>query len=69
MKGADQQQLIENLKPSGAFVGASYGVLGLNLLLFIVGLWNAAIATIEAGFYFSTLCFGLFAAVSVQRAV
>ncbi len=39
------------------------------LLLFLLGLWNAEMELNEKGYYFTVLMFGLFSAISVQKAV
>lgn len=56
-------------KPSAAFVGASWGALMLGALAYLVGLWNAQMLLSEKGYYLTLLLYGLFAAVSVQKAV
>ncbi|HTV86030.1 MAG TPA: inner membrane protein YiaA [Dyella sp.] len=56
-------------KPSGAFVAASWIALLLGVVAFLVGLWNAALALNEKGYYFVVLMFGLFSAVSIQKSV
>ena len=55
--------------PSPAFVGASWFALMLGALSYLVGLWNMPIALNEKGYYFTLLLYGLFAAISVQKAV
>ena len=56
-------------RPTPAFVGASWTVLGLGMLSFLIGLWNGGMPMMEKGFYFSLLLFGLFGVVSLQKAV
>ncbi len=56
-------------KPSVAFIGASWMALIVGILAFIIGLWNADMELNEKGYYFTVLMFGLFAAISVQKAV
>lgn len=56
-------------KPTGAFVGASWIALGLGMGVYFIGLWNAKMELNEKGFYFTVFLFGLFAAVSLQKAV
>ena len=56
-------------QPSAAFVGASWLVLIIGISAFIIGLWNAEMELNEKGYYFTVLMFGLFAAISVQKAV
>ncbi len=56
-------------KPSNAFIAASWLALLSGILAFIVGLWNAEMQLNEKGYYFTVLMFGLFAAISLQKAV
>jgi len=56
-------------KPSPAFVGASWIALGVGAIGFLIGLWRAEMQLNEKGFYFTVLIFGLFAVVSLQKAV
>lgn len=56
-------------KPSNAFIGASWMALLIGVSAFIIGLWNANMMLNEKGYYFTVLMFGLFAAISVQKAV
>jgi uncharacterized membrane protein YiaA len=55
--------------PSSAFIGASWAALLVGLLTYLVGLWNAAMALNEKGYYFTLLMYGLFAAVSLQKTI
>lgn len=57
------------MKPSNAFVAASWVGLLVGFAAFIIGLWNADMVLHEKGYYLSVLLFGLFAAISVQKAV
>jgi uncharacterized membrane protein YiaA len=56
-------------KPSNAFISASWVALFAGVLAFIIGLWNADMELNEKGYYFTVLMFGLFAAISLQKAV
>ena len=56
-------------KPSNAFIGASWVALGAGMLGFLIGLWRAEMQLNEKGYYFTVLMFGLFAVVSLQKAV
>ena len=56
-------------KPTGAFIGASWAVLFLGVIAYMLGLWNATMPTYEKGYYFVIMIFGLFAAVSLQKSV
>ena len=57
------------LQPSSAFIGASWTALLIGVTAFLIGLWNADMQLNEKGYYFTVLMFGLFAAISVQKAV
>lgn len=56
-------------QPSSAFIGASWVALIVGISAFNIGLWNADIQLNEKGYYFTVLMFGLFSAISVQKAV
>ncbi len=56
-------------QPSPAFIAASWAALLIGITGFIIGLWNAEMTLNEKGYYFTVLMFGLFAAISVQKAV
>lgn len=56
-------------KPSNAFIAASWLALLTGTLAYIIGLWNADMQLNEKGYYFTVLMFGLFSAISVQKAV
>jgi len=56
-------------QPSSAFIAASWSALFIGSIAFIIGLWNANMELNEKGYYFTVLMFGLFAAISVQKAV
>ena len=56
-------------KPSNAFVFASWVALIIGLLAYVTGLWNASMELSSKGYYFITLMFGLFGAISVQKSV
>ena len=62
----DQKQ---TLRPSPAFVGASWTTLLIGISAFIIGLANANMELHEKGYYFTVLLFGLYASISVQKAV
>ena len=56
-------------KTSSAFVGASWSVLGVGILGFIIGLWRSGMELNEQGYYFTVLMFGLFGVISLQKTV
>lgn len=56
-------------QPSNAFIAASWFALLTGITAYIVGLWNAEMELNEKGYYFTVLMFGLFSAISVQKAV
>ena len=59
----------KQLQPSAAFIGASWLAFFTGTIAFIIGLWNADMLLSEKGYYFTILMFGLFSAISVQKAV
>jgi uncharacterized membrane protein YiaA len=63
------QQKPISFQPSAAFIGASWFALLTGVTAFIIGLWNAEMELNEKGYYFTVLMFGLFSAISVQKAV
>lgn len=56
-------------QPSAAFIGASWMALLIGMAAYLIGLGNAEMELNEKGYYFTVLMFGLFAAISVQKAV
>ena len=62
-----EQQTIN--QPSAAFIAASWLALFIGIIAFNIGLWNAGMQLSEKGYYFTVLMFGLFSAISVQKAV
>jgi uncharacterized membrane protein YiaA len=56
-------------QPSAAFIAASWSAFFVGTIAFIIGLWNAEMQLNEKGYYFTVLMFGLFSAISVQKAV
>ncbi|MGC4034968.1 MAG: inner membrane protein YiaA [Chitinophagaceae bacterium] len=59
----------QNQQPSAAFIAASWSALFIGVIAFLTGLWNAEMEINEKGYYFTVLMFGLFSAISVQKAV
>jgi uncharacterized membrane protein YiaA len=58
-----------NQQPSAAFIGTAWAALLIGVTAFLIGLWNAEMELNEKGYYFTVLMFGLFSAISVQKAV
>jgi uncharacterized membrane protein YiaA len=58
-----------NEKPTAAYVGATWGVVIIGLLSYCIGLWNASMELNEKGYYFSILLMGIYAVISLQKAV
>ncbi|WP_294733798.1 inner membrane protein YiaA [uncultured Flavobacterium sp.] len=57
------------LKPSPAFIGASWATLLTGMVSYCIGLFNASMVLNEKGYYFTILLFGLFSVISVQKSV
>ncbi|MFY0604437.1 MAG: YiaA/YiaB family protein [Flavobacteriaceae bacterium] len=68
-KSKKKKTQIFDQKPTSAFVGASWTVLLIGMVSYCIGLWNATMELNEKGYYFTILLFGLFSAISVQKAV
>lgn len=56
-------------KPTVAYIGATWGVVIIGLLSYCIGLWNASMELNEKGYYFSILLMGIYAVISLQKAV
>lgn len=56
-------------EPTSAFKGASWAALLVGVTAYLIGLFNATIQLNEKGYYFAILVFGLYSAVSLQKAV
>ncbi|AGL18558.1 inner membrane protein YiaA [Actinoplanes sp. N902-109] len=59
----------EGLPVSALYLGLSWTVLALAVLMLAVGLWNSAMAPSEKGFYGLAFAMSVFAAVAVQKNV
>lgn len=70
--GAKKKESTKDLKgirPTAAFIGASWAALGIGLISYCIGLWNADMMLNEKGYYFTIILFGLFSGISVQKCV
>ena len=56
-------------EPTLAFKGASWAALLVGVASYLIGLFNATMQLNEKGFYFAVLVFGLYSAISLQKAV
>ncbi|MFV8829804.1 inner membrane protein YiaA [Alkalihalobacterium sp. APHAB7] len=56
-------------EPTTAFKGATWAALLIGVTGYLIGLFNASMELNEKGYYFAILVFGLYAAVSLQKAV
>ena len=56
-------------EPTPAFKGASWAALLVGVAAYLIGLFNATMELNEKGYYFAVLIFGLYSAVSLQKAV
>jgi len=59
----------QGVRPTSAFIGAAWAALGIGLISYCIGLWNAGMDLNEKGYYFSIILFGLFSVISVQKSV
>ena len=56
-------------EPTAAFKGATWAALLVGVSAYLIGLFNASMELNEKGYYFAVLVFGLYSAVSLQKAV
>ena len=64
------QQIYQKNKPSSMFAMASWAVLAIGVLGYLIGLWNVELMSIgEKGFYLTIILFALHASVSAQKNV
>ncbi|KAA0546951.1 hypothetical protein FZW96_13260 [Bacillus sp. BGMRC 2118] len=70
-KPSDVKSKIERKEgePTAAFKGASWAALLVGVAAYLIGLFNATMELNEKGYYFAVLIFGLYSAVSLQKAV
>ena len=54
-------------KTSSAFVAASWVALGVGMVDFLIGLWNATMLPSEKGFYAFAFLLAIFGAITVQK--
>ena len=59
----------EGLPVSALYLGLSWAVVGLAIVMLVVGLWNSDMELSEKGFYGLSFAMTLFAAVAVQKNV
>ena len=58
--------MAQGIRPTAAFIGSAWTALGIGLISYCIGLWNADMELNEKGYYFAIILFGLFSAISVQ---
>ncbi|MDO5768777.1 MAG: inner membrane protein YiaA [Psychrobacter sp.] len=59
---------IKSYRPTAAYIGASWAVMLVGVLAYLIGLWNATTLQLsEKGYYFAVLALGLYAAISLQK--
>lgn len=69
VKAVKNKKVYKGVRPTAAFIGASWAALGIGVISYCIGLWNAQMELNEKGYYFTVLLFGLFSAISVQKCV
>jgi len=65
----DRKEERKEGEPTSAFKGASWAALLVGVASYLIGLFNATMQLNEKGFYFAVLVFGLYSAISLQKAV
>lgn len=68
-KKVDRKEERKDGEPTSAFKGASWAALLVGVASYLIGLFNATMQLNEKGFYFAVLVFGLYSAISLQKAV
>ena len=58
---------LEGIRVTGIYFGLCWLSVGIAITLLAVGLWNAALASSEKGFYAMSFLLALFGAVAVQK--
>ena len=56
-------------KPTPAYTGATWAALAIGVAGYLIGLWNAAMAFNEKGFYLAVFLLAMYAAISLQKTV
>lgn len=56
-------------KPTPAYIGATWAALAIGVAGYLIGLWNAAMAFNEKGFYLAVFLLAMYAAISLQKTV
>jgi uncharacterized membrane protein YiaA len=56
-------------KPTATYVFATWGVLAIGVLGYLIGLWNATLELNEKGYYFTVFLFAMFSAVTLQKTI
>lgn len=56
-------------KPTSAYIFATWGVLAIGVLGYLLGLWNATLELNEKGFYFTVFLLAMFSAVTLQKTI
>ncbi|MCC8173516.1 MAG: hypothetical protein LIO65_03745 [Odoribacter sp.] len=62
-------KVTNSISPSPAYVTATWLVLMIGIVSYLVGLYNAEMELNEKGYYLTILLFGLFAVVALQKAL
>ena len=55
--------------PSSTYIFATWGVLAIGVLGYLVGLWNASLELNEKGYYFTVFLLAMFSAVTLQKTI
>jgi|GEM_PF-82338 len=56
-------------KPTSAYIFATWGVLAIGVLGYLIGLWNAELQLNEKGYYFAVFLLAMFSAVTLQKTI
>lgn len=64
-----QMHLNNSNKPTSAYIFATWGVLAIGVLGYLLGLWNATLDLNEKGYYFAVFLLAMFSAVTLQKTI
>jgi len=56
-------------QPTSAYIFATWGVLAIGVLGYLIGLWNASLELNEKGYYFAVFLLAMFSAVTLQKTI
>ncbi|MBF0121714.1 MAG: hypothetical protein HQK79_23030 [Desulfobacterales bacterium] len=56
-------------KPTAAYIGVTWVALGIGVISYLIGLWNATIQLNEKGYYFAVFLLAMYSSITLQKTV